>query len=276
MASQPKPVVKDGKFYRVYDYGTPQERWVYVRPASSADSSALAGAPAYANNDAVKAAQAGSPMPAQPAPPPPAPAPTPAAAPPPFDPNLLTAADLDVINTFQQQWATTFANLDRELGDLAARVAHTKEDATRNHVENASGINDDSAARGVFRSSIRDGNHAQNDASLQRTVTRADDEFRRFDDYVKGEKNRYQTEVLPNQQRWQSTRTVENNNDVAAAWQPPPAPEPPQPAPQQAPAQPQQQAAAKPWKPVVKNGKFYHYYPGPPERWVYIRPASGA
>lgn len=34
VSTTPRNVVKNGKFYHVYNYGTAQERWVYVRPAS--------------------------------------------------------------------------------------------------------------------------------------------------------------------------------------------------------------------------------------------------
>lgn len=40
----PKPVVKNGKFYHVYNAGKKNEKWVYVRPASTAAPKATAKA----------------------------------------------------------------------------------------------------------------------------------------------------------------------------------------------------------------------------------------
>lgn len=41
----PKPVTKNGKFYHVYNYGKANEKWVYVRPASTAVTPARGSSP---------------------------------------------------------------------------------------------------------------------------------------------------------------------------------------------------------------------------------------
>lgn len=62
----PKPVVKNGKFYHVYNAGKANERWVYIRPASTAPA---------APHAVAAPSRPSAPAPSRPAPPPPPPPP---------------------------------------------------------------------------------------------------------------------------------------------------------------------------------------------------------
>lgn len=237
----------------------------YTAPTSSAFGGTL-GSPS---------ASAASPAPAVP-PPPPAPVATGTDSGH-VDP-FFRPEDLITQNNFWSQWNSTFAGLDQQLADLQRNTTFERAQLADAHKANVSGINDNAAARGISHSSIRDGNQAQEQTQFTRQDQNLTDALNSFAQYVKGQHNTFNTQTLPGFNTAEAGQAVQNAQDVNATYVPPPA------APVAA-APPTQQpttsraAAPTPYKPIVKNGKFYHYYPAAgnnPERWVYMRPASNA
>lgn len=214
---------------------------------------------------------------------------TPAAAPaaaapapivvPPIQP-FFSADDLLTSANFWTQWNGTFAALDKQLADLVTDTELKRGDLVRSRDQSLANTDDNAAARGVQRSSIRDGERASTTAEAGRADKQLTDNVTSATADVEKQKTDFQTNVLPTFNAAQSQSAVENaaaaNSVVREAQAATPATEPAPaaaPAPAGAPAAKPPEPAAPP-KGVVKNGKFYHYYKGPPERWVYIRPAT--
>lgn len=186
--------------------------------------------------------------------------------------------DLLAQANFWGQWNQTFAGLDQQLAQMKIDTAYQEQQLAQQHTKNVSGINDDAAARGLFQSSIKDGSQAQEQAGFTTADQHLKDSLDNFAQSVASQKNDFETNVLPkfnaaeNASAVQNAQAIPPTPDTPAAPAGGGAPAPPPSAPS-APAA----TAAPAYKPVVKNGKFYHYYAaadGQPERWVYIRPAS--
>ena len=183
---------------------------------------------------------------------------------------FLSGNDLTSLAQFRFDDTSTRADIDRALSDLTAQTALDRQRVNDSTLRNTTGTVDNMAARGLFQSSIKDGaiadieknralQQGQLDARLRIAGLDADARIKALNDKARD----YQ--LAANQQAVDNARSVNDQNAAAAA---PPA-EPPPVKPLQQP----QQAAAKPqFKPVVKDGKFYHVYPD--GRFVYIRPAS--
>lgn len=183
----------------------------YTAPTSSAFGGTL-GAP-------TPAPSAPSAPPAAPATIPPPPAPTDAATghvDPFFRPEDLLAQD-----NFWAQWNTTFAGLDQQLGDLQRNTAFERAQLADSHKANVSGINDNAAARGIGQSSIRDGNQAQEQTNFTRSDQNLQDALNSFSTYVHGQKDNFNTNVLPGFNSAEDAQAVQNAQDVPYT---PPAP----------------------------------------------------
>lgn len=264
----PKPVVKNGKFYHVYNYGQPNERWVYIRDAAGtegvvrgpSDSSLSATGPAKGALAPTGTATAPALQPAA--------AGAPPAAPglPMVDP-FLSGADLTEVANFNFEDTSARADIDRALADLAAQTGYDKRNVEDTALRNKVGTTDDMIARGLFQSSIKDGAVADIEKNRVLQQGQLDDRLRIATTDADARKKALDARAAAFQSAL-AARAVENArtaNDANAAAAPAPA-APPAPA--------SAAAAPKPYKPVVRNGKFYHVYPD--GREVYIRPASGS
>jgi len=218
---------------------------------------------------------------------------TPIAAPPVVTDPFLTPTDL-------ANQALELADVSRYLDSVDFQAQNARIDAQQKTaaIDTAEGRNLESAdwntaARGLAQSSIRDTTKANlsADAAQSRSGTQA--ALKASNDYAAGEHARADTVVNPaiNQKYNElAKRNAQDTTDASGA---------------EAPGQPQdtsqQDAAGNPikgtggalselskgmavnpgaptkveeqYQPVVKNGKFYHYYPST-GKYVYIRPAG--
>lgn len=163
---------------------------------------------------------------------PPAGASAPATIPPPPSPGsaadsshvdpFFRPEDLITQNNFWAQWNGTFADLDQRLGDLQRNTTFERAQLADSHKSNVSGINDNSAARGLSHSSIRDGSQAQEQTQFTRNDQNLQDALNSFATYVQGQKDTFNTNVLPGFNSAESGQAVQNAQDVNNAYVPPP------------------------------------------------------
>jgi len=145
--------------------------------------------------------------------PPPAPdQPAPSPAPPP-DP-FLRADDIMAQQAFYAQWNGQLAQLDQQLGDLKSSTGYDKTRLAEKSRYDKRDIDDDAAARGIFQSSIRGGERAQEQTALTRNQGQLDDRLSAYETYVNGLKNNYDTVVRPQFEAAMNQKAVENARGV--------------------------------------------------------------
>jgi hypothetical protein len=173
--------------------------------------------------------------------------------------------DLITQDNFWSQWNTTFADLDRQLGDLQRNTTFQRAQLADQHKSNVSGINDDAAARGLSHSSIRDGNQAQE----QTNFTRADQNLTGRPQRLRAVRRRARrttsTPTPAGLQLREDAQAVQNAQDVPT----PPAAAPA--APKLISQQPQAPTKSPVYKAVIRNGWLWHDYPDGHK--VKVRPA---
>lgn len=253
-STAPKPVVKNGKFYHVYNYGQPNERWVYVREAAATTG--------IVKGPATSSAPTALKQPEQTAPLTPAAATTSTAVP--IVAPFLTGSDLTEIANFNFEDSSSRADIDKALTDLAAQTGYDKTSIEDSALRNRVGTADDMVARGLFRSSVKDASIADIEKNRVLQQGQLDDRLRiattdagNRKNMLDQRRNAYLAALA--QRQVENARPINDANATAAAAA----------APAATPATTQ---ASGGYKNVVKNGKFYHQYPD--GRLVYIRPAS--
>lgn len=265
----PKPVVRDGKFYHVYNYGQPNERWVYVREA--------AGASGVAKGSSTSSLAATGPAKQALAPSGTATAPglaKPGSGAPAADSGstrvnpFLNADDLASVAQFNFDDTSARADIDKAIAELTSQTAVDKKQVDDSALRSSVGTTDDMIARGLFQSSIKDASLAdieknratqqgQLDTRLRLATADAATRKKALDDKKAAFDNAMALKAVEN------ARPV-NDASIAAST----------PSVSSGPSTPTPSLAARGIKPVVKNGKFYHLHAD--GRLEYIRPASTA
>lgn len=227
---------------------TPSKAAVTLAPGWSIVNGQFVGPDGQVHTDANGGVPAAASPPT--APPPPSPA-TPGKVDPFFRPE-----DLITSNNFWSQWNGTFADLDRQLGDMQRNTAFERAQLADAHKSNVSGINDNAAARGVSHSSIRDGNQATEQTQYTRQDQNLQDAVSSFATYVQGQHNNFDTVTKPGFESAMSGQAVSNAQGVNDAYVPPPAAAPTPVKPTGVTQTQQPVYTAK-----IVNGWLWHYYP---------------
>lgn len=191
----------------------------------------------------------------------------PATIPPPPSPSgsghvdpFFRPEDLITQNNFWAQWSGTFIDLDHSLADLRTNTIFNKAQLADQHKSNVSGINDDSAARGLASSSIRDGNQAQEQTQFTRQDQHLDDALNSFATYVQTQKDNFNTTIKPGFNSAMDAQAVQNAQNVPDA--PAPTPAAPTPVKPTVTGQTTQASSVTPvYKAVIRDGWLWHVYP---------------
>ncbi len=282
MAAAWKPVVKNGKFYHYYPKGRAgngQPEYVYIRPAGSSQSSTGGGGPAtkppssegrdldvYRAPAQVKPTS--QPMTLQP---------------------FLSADDMLALTSFRSDTDLQLHEIDKQLGELAIDTNYQRQQTARNYKKDAAATDDDAAGRGIFRSSIRDA--ALDDLKKIRTTNTKllDDRMSMANANANTAKGilarRAQEQQLALAQKQRENAQQAQDAITASRRDSGDSPAPGGGGDSSnnggggASAGAARTQSTGGYRNVVKNGKFYRHYPASassPERWVYVRPASGS
>jgi len=216
---------------------------------------------------------------------------TPIAAPPVVRDPFLTPTDLANQALEMADVEGYLKNVDLNIGNarIDAQQRLSAVDTAENRNLEAADWN--TAARGLGASSIRDQQKANLSADAAQSRSGTKQSLKLGEDYAAGEHQRADTVIKPainskyNEAAKRNAQDVTDNSGVDTGPAPgaaggagpvkgagPTLSEQNAAKPTVAPG-PATQAPQEQWNPVVKNGKFYHYYPST-GKYVYIRPAS--
>lgn len=220
-------------------------------------------------------------------------------APPNIDP-FLTPTDMANQSIENGQWDDYITGLQQQSDTLDSDVGLKVGDIDRGLAQGLESNDWNSAARGIQNSSIKDQNRAQMQTQAAATRGSETDKQTTFHNYVGNQRHQVDTVYKPAIKTKYDALATHNAQDAKDAWDrahpPQDAPEDgsgdaPAPTPAAVPGDTTynyspggdaipsisaggDQSQGEGWQPVVKDGKFYHYYPGRANPWVYIRPAS--
>lgn len=124
-----------------------------------------------------------------------------AVAPAPVAP-FLTPDQIAQKTDFQYQQASKAADLDTILANLTAENVFQIGEQNRSAVRNTADANDNYAARGLFRSSIRDAGLNDIEASRSRNINRLNDQITTMTNQNNTQKNLMNTALVAMQQVW--------------------------------------------------------------------------
>lgn len=224
-------------------------------------------------------------------------------APPKIDP-FLAPTDMAQQAVENGQWDDYLSGLDQQVSQAGVDTTLQTGQIDQGLAKGLDDTDWNSAARGLQVSSVKDQNKAQMASTAAASRGAATDKLNSLKDYVSGQRKQVDTVYKPAIVTKYGALAKKNADDAIAAWhaanpdvvtaapgEDPAAfaarPSMPNTAGIGGPAAPgakptisaggqQQQGAgtsASDWQPVVKGGKFYHFYPAT-NRWVYIRPAT--